>query len=135
NRNAEQKKKRQSDIDDSFICNFRATTKPRSTSDQHPIKPVRTAPFGFLRWPMFSNDKCRLTGVFGKARLTRKQAVLTPPVEDKVSALSGKRAVKNFVAAVDPVNDWFAAARLLALGQFLDDNSNQGVVISGFADA
>src|SRR5206468_3992050 len=134
-RHAEQMKKRRSDIDESCICDLRATFKARSTCDQDPIEPVRTTPFGCLRWPMFSNDKCRLTGVFGKARLTRKQAVLAPPIKDKVSALSGKRAMKNFVAAVDPINDWFAGARILELGQFLDDKSNQSVVISGIDDA
>src|SRR5438094_8726499 len=117
-------KKRRADIEDACICARRSTFKALSTSDQDPIESVRTTPFGCLRWPMFSNDKCRLTGVFGKARLTRKQAVLAPPIKDKVSALSGKRAVKNFVAAVDPVNDWFAAARILELGPFLEDTSD-----------
>src|SRR5215831_10696037 len=127
--------KRWSNIDEPRVRDLGATSKSRSTGDHDSIESVRTTPFGYLRWPMFSNDKCRLTGIFGEARLSREKAVLTPPVKDKVSALSGKRAVKNFVAAVDPVNDWFAGARVLELGQFLDDKSNQSVVIFRIDDA
>ena len=81
--------------------------------DQDPVQPVRATPFGCLRWPMFPNDERRLIGIFGKARLSREKAVLAPPVEDKVSAFIGKRTVKDFVTAVDPVNDWFTCARIL----------------------
>ena len=62
---------------------------------------------------MFPNDERRLISIFGKARLSREKAVLTPPVEDKVSAFMGKRTVKDFVTAVDSVNDWFTRARIL----------------------
>ena len=61
---------------------------------------------------MFPNDECRLVSILGKARLSREEAVLTPPIEHEVSAFIGKRTVKNFVAAVDSVDHWFASARI-----------------------
>src|SRR5215471_19128305 len=105
--------KRWSNIDEPRVRDLGATSKGRSTGDHDSIESVRTTPFGFLRRPMFPNDERWLICIFWEARLSREKAVLTPPVEDKVSTFSGKRAVKNFVAAVDSVNDCFIRARIL----------------------
>ena len=105
-------KKRRSNIDEPRVRDLDATFKSRPTGDHDSMQPVRTTPFGCLRRPMFPNDECRLISIFGEARLSRKKAVLTPPVEDKVSAFMGERTVKDFVAAVDSVNDWFTRARI-----------------------
>ena len=105
--------KRWSNIDESRVRDLGATFKSRSTGDHDSIEPVRTTPFGFLRRAMFPNDERRLTCIFGEARLSREKTILTPPVEYKVSAFMGKWTVKDFVAAVDSVNDWFTCARIL----------------------
>ena len=82
-------KKRWSNIDEPRVRDLGATFKSRPAGDHDSIEPVRTTPFGCLRRPMFPNDERRLIGIFGEARLSRKKAILTPPVEDKVSPFVG----------------------------------------------
>src|SRR5438045_93388 len=106
-------KKRRSNVDEARVRDLGASFKSRPTGNHDSMEPVCTTPFGCLRWPMFPNDERRLISIFGEARLSRKKAVFTPPVEDKVSAFMGERTVKDFVAAVDSINDWFTCARIL----------------------
>ena len=79
-------KKSWCNIDEPRVRDLGATLKAGPPAITTPVQPVRTTPFGCLRRPMFPNDERRLITIFGKARLSRKKAVLTPPVEDKVSA-------------------------------------------------
>src|SRR3954464_10091442 len=103
-------KKRRSNIDEPRVRDVGATSKSRPPGDHDSVQPVRATPFGCLRRPVFPNDERWLISIFGEARLSREKAVLTPPVEDKVSAFVGEGTVKDFVAAVDAVNDWFTRA-------------------------
>ena len=59
----------------------------------------------------------------------REEAVLAPPVEHEISAFIGEWTMENFVAAVDPVDNRLAIARIFQLGQFRNDEVNQGLVI------
>ena len=93
-------KKRRSNIDEPRVRDLDATFESRPTGDHDSMQPVSTTPLGCLRRPMFPNNECRLISIFGEARLSRKEAVLTPPVEDKVSTFMGERTVKDFLAAV-----------------------------------
>src|ERR1700719_986330 len=90
-----------------------------------------TTPFRNLGRLVLSNDESGLIGIFRKAWLGREKAVFTPPLQHKLCTLAGERPMKNFVTAVDAVDDWLAVTRIFQLGQFFYDETNEGFVIGG----
>ena len=118
-----------SKIDQVRIFDFRPCLQSRRAGDEDTVKAMRAAPFGSLRWLVFPNNKGRLIGILGEARLSGEQAVLAPPIEHEISAFIGEWSVENFVAPVDPVDNWLAITRIFQLGQFRDDEVNQSLVI------
>jgi len=84
---------------------------------------------------VLANDKSRLVGIFGKARLGGEETVFAPPIEDQIGSLVGEWTMQNFVAAVNAVDNRLAVTRILQFGQLRDDVIDQRVIVCQFDDA
>src|SRR6476660_903828 len=106
-------KNSRSDVDEAGVFDLSANLENRRSGHDNTIEAMRAAPLGILRWPMFSDDQSGLACILREAGLSRKKAVLIPPIEHQVSPFVSKGTMKDLVAAVNAIDNRPSGAGVL----------------------